>query len=345
MRPKPPSLAELGDEWFDSEQPYSTACAIELRRIRRRTAARPFLVFFLAALATTAITYRVATKTPIVNAEIIIALSEEALSGDRGSHLPAVELREYVSAVLMSDQRLLATIEKWNLYPLRARLGPEYALTELRSQLEVAVWRNTFAYYDIVDQYARKSARIGIAVLDRDPDKAYRLASELAHSVIEAHRSEQRRATSALAAQVTMMRERTAAELEQIATEISFKQAAMARAKQQLKHGLASALYVDIAALSHREKVAQDQLDAIVQSRDSLAAEISDAGLDFSMHVVEERRPLRPENGSFSLLIVIVVVGTCSLLGMALIVGSFDPRIHDLEDIKRLGIPVLGHVP
>jgi capsular polysaccharide biosynthesis protein len=345
MRPKPPSLAELGDEWFESEQPYSTGCAIELRRIRRRTAARPFLVFFLAALATTAITYRVATKTPVLEAEIIIALSEEALASDRPNHLPAVELREYISSVLMSDHRLLAIIEKWNLHPLRRRLGPEYALTELRGQMEVAVWRNTFAYYDLDDQNARKSARIGITVLDTDPDKAYGIAHELATAVVDAHRAEQLAVNKALAAEVTLMREHTEAELEHVALEISFRQAALLRAKSEGKHGLASALLVDLTALAQREKLAEEQLTTIVQSRDAIALEIANAGLDVSMHIVEERRPNRPERGGFSLLIVIVVVGTCSLLGMALVVGAFDPRIHDLEDIKRLGIPVLGHVP
>ncbi|MDX2092059.1 MAG: hypothetical protein SFX73_29615 [Kofleriaceae bacterium] len=345
MRSKPPSLAELGDEWFESEQPYATACAIELRRIRRRTAARPFLILFLAALVTTAITYRIATRTPVVEAEVIIALSEEALASERPNHLPAVELREYVTSVLMSDHRLLGIIEKWNLHPLRRRLGPEYALAELRAQMEVAVWRNTFAYYDLDDQHARKSARIGITVMDTDPDKAYAIAHELSAAVIAAHHDEQLVANTALASEVALMRERTGAELEQLTTEISFKQAALLRAQREGKHALASALLVDLTALSQREKLAEDQLTGIVQSRDAIALEIATAGLDVSMHVVEERRPPRPERGGFSLLIVIVVVGTCSVLGMALVVGSFDPRIHDSEDIKRLGIPVLGHVP
>ena len=33
------------------------------------------------------------------------------------------------------------------------------------------------------------------------------------------------------------------------------------------------------------------------------------------------------------------------LLGASLVVGSFDTRIHDIEDVRRLGLPVLGHVP
>jgi hypothetical protein len=30
---------------------------------------------------------------------------------------------------------------------------------------------------------------------------------------------------------------------------------------------------------------------------------------------------------------------------VSLFVGAFDSRIHDLDDVARLGIPVVGHVP
>jgi hypothetical protein len=75
---------------------------------------------------------------------------------------------------------------------------------------------------------------------------------------------------------------------------------------------------VDLNALAQREKIVEDQLAQIVQSRDLLAGEIADAGLDVFMRLVEEHRPIRPERGELSLLIVIVVVGACSLVGAAL---------------------------
>ncbi len=61
--------------------------------------------------------------------------------------------------------------------------------------------------------------------------------------------------------------------------------------------------------------------------------------------VVEEHRPERNEHRGFVLIMVLVVVGLGSLLGSALLFGAFDSRLHDLDDLTRLGIPVLGHVP
>lgn len=332
------------DDWFESEQPYATACAIELRRIRRRTAARPLLVIALAALVTAAITYRVATKAPTVEAQVVIAVSEEALADHRRAQLPAVGLRDYVSSVLLSDRRLLAIVDKYSR-GLRARLGDEFALTELREQLEIEVWRNTFTYYDAYSQDARKSARIGITVANSDPDRAASLARAVADAVIAGHDEEHRGRTRALADRVALMRTQTEAELEQLAGAVSRKDEAIRRAHDAQQPALAAALYLELTTLEHAQKVAREQLSTIVQSRDALAYEIARAGLDVSMRVVEERRPPRPEHEPFELLIVIAVVGTCSLLGAALVVGAFDARIHEPEDLQRLGLPVLGHVP
>jgi hypothetical protein len=34
------------------------------------------------------------------------------------------------------------------------------------------------------------------------------------------------------------------------------------------------------------------------------------------------------------------------MLGVViLVVGAFDPRVHDVNDIRRLGLPVAGHLP
>lgn len=332
------------DDWFESEQPYATACAIELRRIRRRTAARPLLALGLAALVTAGITYRIATKAPTVEAQVVIAVSEEALADHRRSQLPAVDLRDYVSSVLLSDQRLLAIVDKY-ARGLRARLGDEFALSELRGQLEIEVWRNTFTYYDAYDQDARKSARIGITVADKDPDRASSLARAVADAVIAAHEEEHQIRTRALADRVGLMRAQTEAELEQLAGAVSRKDAAIRRAHDAQRPALAAALYLELTTLEHAQKVAHEQLSTIVQSREALAYEIARAGLDVSMRVVEERPPAHPERDPFELLIAIAVVGTCSLLGAALVVGAFDARIHEPEDLQRLGLPVLGHVP
>ena len=45
------------------------------------------------------------------------------------------------------------------------------------------------------------------------------------------------------------------------------------------------------------------------------------------------------------LVMILLVVGTGALVGSALFLGAFDSRVHDTDDVARLGLPVLGHVP
>src|SRR5262249_44737619 len=75
------------------------------------------------------------------------------------------------------------------------------------------------------------------------------------------------------------------------------------------------------------------------------AGDIAAAGLDMSLSIVEEHRPERPTHSRFVLILVAAVIGTGALIGSATLLGAFDSRVHDADDVFRLGLPVLGHVP
>jgi hypothetical protein len=127
--------------------------------------------------------------------------------------------------------------------------------------------------------------------------------------------------------------------------ETAEKETARDKAHRAGNEQLAQALDLELAVLWHEEKKAAHTLAEIASSRDSLADRISEAGLDMSVTVVEEHRPERPDNRDFVLAMIAVVIGIGSLLGSALFLGAFDSRVHDLDDVERLSIPVLGHLP
>jgi hypothetical protein len=76
-----------------------------------------------------------------------------------------------------------------------------------------------------------------------------------------------------------------------------------------------------------------------------MADKVNEAGLDLSLTVVDEHKPEAAGTRSFVLALVLTVVGLCALCASALIIGAYDARIHDAEDVSRLGLPLLGHVP
>lgn len=316
----------------------------ELQRVRRRAAARPFVTLALAALVTSALGFVIVTKARKLEAEIVLALTEGTMAGERMG-LQATELREYVGSVLLSDKNVAKVIEAQDLYRIRHRMGMPYAITELREQLELDVWKNTFVYYRDSESNSRKSARIGLTVIDSDPDRAYGIARALADIMVRTHDAERLKLTGALAAQVQLMRETLEAEIENVDGRIAATQTAIATATVRGKRGLAAALQVDLADLDARHKNLATQLSQIATSRDGVADQIAAAGLDVTLEVVAEKRPDRPVTSTFALVLVMCVVATGALIASAMVVSTFDPRVHHIDDVTRLGLPVLGHVP
>ena len=333
-----------GDQWYESEQPTRRAMIAELQRIRSRTRVRPIPVILLTALVTAGITYKVATKPIVLEAEVVLALTEGALSSQR-TGMPVDQLRAYVTQVLLPDKRLLALVEKYDLYRLRKKLGPEFALDELRSRFSVQIWKNSFMYYDEDDANARRSARIGITMADSNPDRALDIAHDLASIVIDTAAGLRQQRADQITRQVEAMRKTTAAELDELALAIAAKKAAIDEARAKGHNDLAGILRIDLAALQQDQQRQESRLAKIAASSEVLAGDIAAAGLDMSITVVDENRPERPAHSGLVLIMVAAVVGTGSLLASAMLLGAFDARVHDPDDVVRLGLPVLGHVP
>jgi hypothetical protein len=142
-----------------------------------------------------------------------------------------------------------------------------------------------------------------------------------------------------------MLRAATSDELNRLTLDLASKKAAIDEAHNRGQNELASILGIDALALKQDQRRTEERLVRIAASSDALAGDITAAGLDLSITVVDESRPERPAHPGMVLAMVIAVVGTGSLLGAAMVLGAFDSRIHEPDDAIRLGLPVLGHVP
>lgn len=337
--PPPP-----GDDWYESEESTRIGMILELQRIRRRTLVRPLPVLALALLVTAGITYKVATKQAVLEAEVVLALAEGSLAGQH-TGIPVDQLRAYVTSVLLPDNKLIELIEKRNLYRLRKNLGPEFAIEQLRSSLDVQIWKNSFVYYDAQDQNAQRSARIGLSVSDSDPDRGFDIARDLASIVMESLALQRQKLADEISTQVATLHKAMLAQIAELDREAARKHVALDDANARGKPELVAIFRGDLATLDHERQRIQGRLVQIATSRESLASEITAAGLDMSLSIVEEHRPERPTRSGFVLVMVAAVVGTGALVSAALVLGAFDSRVHDADDVARLGLPVLGHVP
>ena len=330
-------------DWIDSEAPIRSGLVAEMQRIWRRTLVRPWRVLLAAALLTAAIGYKVGSKKPQLEADIVLALSEGQLAA-RESGLPALQLRDYVNTVLLPDAKLQHLIEQRDLFRLRKKLGMEFALDELRSQFDIQVWKNTFSTDTLEDEDGH-SARIGISVTDSDPDHAYELAQDLAAIITETVGEQRAAIAKQLVDYANATRERATKRVEQIEHDIAVAQRDLEDARAASNGERVAIGQLQIAQLTEDAKVATGTLAKVDDSRDSVADRIAAAGLDVSVSIVEEHKPAVSDHGGFVFAMVLVVVGFGALLGSALVLGAFDARVHDTDDIERLGLDVLGHLP
>jgi capsular polysaccharide biosynthesis protein len=309
-----------------------------------RARSRPLPVLLVAALIAGGIAFKVISKKPLVEADVTLLLTDSSLARDKTT-IPVLQLREYVQGVLMPDSKLIAMIERRNLYKLRTKLGNQFALDSLRDQVEVTVWKNTYATYDEDAPNAARSARIGITVADTDPDAAMAIAHDLANIVVETHAEQTRSLAKQLAADAAAFRDGLEHRTDALNADRAEKEQQLAEARAQGKTNVVNVLELFLAENLAETNRVRKQLDATVTSVDTIADRVEEAGLDTPLTIVDEHKPEAGGTRGFVLALVLAVVGLCSLCAAALLLGAFDSRIHDGEDVTRLNLPLLGHVP
>jgi uncharacterized protein involved in exopolysaccharide biosynthesis len=337
-------VTPTGVDWYEAEPLTRRGLVTELQRIWRRIRVRPWPMLLVAALVTTVITRRIATKQPTLEAYVVLALTEGAFASPH-SGIPVIELRQYVTEILLPNYELTKLIERRDLFRLRKIAGPQFAIEQLRDSLSVQIWKNTFVYYDEADSDAAHSARIGLSVTDTDPERAFAVARDLASIVMRTAAARRQFAAKELEEKIATLRKSLTDRLAEIAAAKVQNQAALAAAERSGHPELTDGHLAVLIDLAKDQRSVEQQLARIDASPENIAREIAAAGLDVSLTIVDEHRPERHDRSTFVLVLVAAVVGACALVGAALVFGAFDSRVHDADDVARLGLPVLGHVP
>ncbi len=331
-------------DWFEAEEPIELGMVAELQRIRHRTRVRPLPVIALALVITAGVAYKFASKPRMYTSNVVLALNEGALTGDRDNSIPFDQLKEYVAHVLLPDKKVLEVIER--RAPGRvAKVGAPFAIASFWDRIEILIWKNSFAYFSDEDADARKSARIGIEVTDADPDNALEIARDMAEIAIATHDINRRKLSVELSGQVGRMREVMNDRLEELGAQLASKQNQLDDARRSGNNEKAGAMLVAVTTLNQEIKRAAAQLKLIDASPDAFADRVVEAKLDTTINIVDQFKPEKVEQSGMVLAMIIIVIGTGALLGSALVLGAFDARVHDADDVSRLGLPVLGHLP
>ncbi|MEZ4403509.1 MAG: hypothetical protein R3B06_26030 [Kofleriaceae bacterium] len=333
-------------DWYDDEQPLPQALYETVDRLRRRAARRWWLVAVVALALTAAVVRKVALKPAQHRARVILAISEGDLNAGFNP-TPLDELRDYIGNVLLSTERLLAFFDEHDLMKReRALFGDAVAAEDFRDQMQIGVWRNYFQYQWSYDE--RRSARVAIAFTDPDPSYAYEMARGLARLVQDGEAARRVEAARELADQARAGQDAARARLDETSREQARVYEALAVAEQAGDAEQLSILRARSATLMVEWQRATETFKNI-ESRtdfDQLQAAVNAAGLALDIEIVDERRPKVDQGGrlptlAMTALVALLIIGPVCVL----VIGAFDTRVLDADDVRRLALPVLGHVP
>lgn len=332
-------------DWYESETPMRWLLVAELRRLKRRAQARWPLVLAIAALLTAAVVWKVARKPAMYRARVVLAITEgEMISGRDAT--PLGEVRDYIGSVLLSNAEILKLLEKERLFVSQRRtFGDDFAIASFRDMIGIGVWRNYFQYTYSYDE--RRTARVAIVFTHADRDFAYEMAHQLASIVIAREGDRRAQAAGELLEQSREVLDAARARLTAVQAEHHLAVVDLERAEAGGDATLTAVRRVRVADLAAAEARAEEQFFSIEQitTTEALQAAATAAGMALEIAVVDERKPPLNERPLVS-LISVGLFAMCIFLPLAgIVIGTFDARVHDLEDISRLDLAPLGHLP
>jgi hypothetical protein len=329
------------DPWVRRE-PGFLELRIELMRMYRRARRRPILTIFLALLVAAGAIGMRARKKQSVAASVTFRVSEmEVEAGARvTTPRPTKELKEYIEGVAFRASRLVEIMKKRDIYSSFIDEDPVTAVEWFRSDIEVEVYRNYF----LEDSSRGRSARLVVTYHAESAEEAARIATDLADLVAD---EEARRRVSTAQAAASDSRE----VVEQARIDVKLREAEIVRLEQELaaaRGERAQVVKVKLAGLVRSIEPARDRLEkaqAILGDLElGLVLEMNSMGVRFDK--IDESIEVVTRGATPDLLGLLGAVVFVFALPFAIMsVGAFDSRVYDLDDVNRLGLRGVGHIP
>ena len=327
-----------------ADEPAARESVAEVVRLLRRAGRRP-LVTFAVALLTAAVLFGLQMRRPpVFGARAELLLRENALSSDR-TMLSRADLRSLVENVAFSSSRLQEVMDRHGLFTAESARSPVLALAEMRKSTEVEILQDYFAE-DRLERTPSRSARIAITFSSGEPDQAMAVVRDLgllvARVELGRHAEKARRQAGfakAAAAEVRDEATRTQAELAAMEATSAVNPAKISSA-QQVKIAFLRAW---LSKLQRRRSELERE-----HARLDLAADADEkqAGTRVHLASLEAENPGTHNDGRW-LRRKAAIAGTAGLALALLLVGAFNPRLYDADDIRRAGSLCLGtlHAP
>jgi hypothetical protein len=328
------------DDWRAVEAGFAEATAETSRLLRRVRFSLGRTLLITLALVALATGYRSLKKRQFA-ADVVFRVTEGALTDDSAPPTRG-RLKNYLSDVALASGRLITIIERYKLYPTKRAIDMQLAVEAMREDIEVDVISNYFSQQRYRDDPPR-SARIVVEYRAPDPQLALDVARALAQAIQDTE-SERRRQAAELDADTS---QRAAVGLREQLVKTEARMAELQLELAKAPAGERAGLSLEVDGVQRELVVLNDRLHEALklQSAFDFRANVETKHLGLRFELLDANRPpapVLPVNAELAIIAVIAFVLLVPAVGIA--VAAFDARVHDIDDVRRLGVRPCGHI-
>jgi hypothetical protein len=307
-------------DWIEGEARIVPALRSTFARLAVR-ARRSWFVWLPAAFVLASLlTLRRARQGDVYESRVVLRAIEGAVSGEGRAAVQLGDLRDDVSVLAFTEERLAGVMRKHiEAFPDIVD-DPSGATKTFREAMDVVFEENDFVEDRAPGDPAR-SILIAVSFEAAKPDLAYAIVHELADLLVSSGQEGQKR-------------------LQQR------RQAAAAEVVKGAEAELDALTRAAAGAYDRRISIARDRLRAAQEGAAGAALAVSGSVSQvLRFDVVDAGRPPPPLDLREELTWFFALASLVCVVAAWLAAGAFDPRVLDALDLAALGATVLGHVP
>jgi hypothetical protein len=325
------------DPWIGAEPRLASA----LRGVVARGLRRPYLVLVVSVILAGAVVGVRKAAPPGYTASLTFRMEEGERVDTKADVRPPARIREFVTDVALSRERLLALMERHRISEKLRRANPVEAVKAFRKDLTVEVVRNYFLL-DVDTSDQPRSAQVVVSYSGGDREELQAVVHELGQIILDT--LSERRSVRLAEARALSAAEEQRERLRVAALEAQLAKL-LARGSERAK--APPEAFQELSTVGHNLSLALGRTGQLGQRATRLeylqAAEQSDLGLTFRL-VDERLQTVRAPLGARGT--VLLAAAALALLAplVTILTGAFDQRIRLAADVVAQGFTLFGAV-
>lgn len=333
-------------DWYQDEAEL-LSWRRELQRLKRRARTRLGTTLLLTTIMTGLVVFYMARRQPLAQSRVLIRVTEGSLMRE-DSPLTTGDLAAYLHDSAFTGDNLARIARQHKPFPGLDADDP--AVVEMMKwHLDLDVYRNYFMVQRGYNADVR-TARVAVTFWHDDPAMSLEIARALAELIIATENQRRTSHSDDLSDLTNTALVKAYAQLAMTQDRIATGRLALDAARTDGDESAVAVLKMELGALykveARQKKVVTEIRES--QRRAELQAALDASGMGIQYQIVDERPPPPPlpqreqiiRLAMFGIACFVILLPLCAI-GL----GAFDTRLHDRDDVQRLGLAVVGHVP